>query len=427
MPSDNLVLNPGSAGASVRTLTDASSETWPTAVVCYATTVSPGANVLAEVTPSAGLPVAQQGSWAVTANAGTNLNTSALALEAGGHLASVDAKLPALGQALGAASVPVVLTAAQIATLTVTTVNVSNFPGGFTAAQSGAWSVVANAGTNLNTSALALDTTVSGLQVAQGSTTSGEKGPLIQGAVTTAAPTYTPAQTSPLSLDTAGNLRVNVVTGGAGGGVVTQSTAANLNATVVGTGTFAVQAAQSGTWSVTVVDSIALSVSAAQSGSWTNTVQQSTASALNATVSGTGTFVVQASITSAIPAGTNLLGSIAEAPQIAAAFNGTTPVTPQYATFTISSPGTSTLVSAVAGKKVYLLSWGACANAAATMNFQSHTTTALATGIRYMTQFSTAGRAEARLGIFATATGEALDIVVGGTGPVSGEFTYVQF
>jgi len=38
------------------------------------------------------------------------------------------------------------------------------------------------------------------------------------GAVTTAAPSYTTAQTSPLSLDTAGNLRVNVVTGGGSGG-----------------------------------------------------------------------------------------------------------------------------------------------------------------------------------------------------------------
>src|SRR6185503_6924350 len=33
----------------------------------------------------------------------------------------------------------------------------------------------------------------------------------------------------------------------------TQAVAANLNATVVGTGTFAVQAAQSGTWNVTNV------------------------------------------------------------------------------------------------------------------------------------------------------------------------------
>ena len=60
-------------------------------------------------------------SGSVTANAGTNLNTSALALETGGNLASIKTntdKIPALGQALAAGSVPVVLPAAQITTLT---------------------------------------------------------------------------------------------------------------------------------------------------------------------------------------------------------------------------------------------------------------------------------------------------------------------
>lgn len=60
-------------------------------------------------------------SGTVTANAGTDLNTSALALESGGNLASIKVKtdnIPALGQALAAASVPVVLPTAQITTLT---------------------------------------------------------------------------------------------------------------------------------------------------------------------------------------------------------------------------------------------------------------------------------------------------------------------
>lgn len=59
-------------------------------------------------------------SGTVTANAGTNLNTSALATEAG-NLASIKAKtdnIPALGQALAAASVPVILPSATITTLT---------------------------------------------------------------------------------------------------------------------------------------------------------------------------------------------------------------------------------------------------------------------------------------------------------------------
>lgn len=73
-------------------------------------------------------------------------------------------------------------------------------------AQSGSWTVTANLGT-LN--GVALDASVTGLQVAQGSTTAGQKGGLTLGAVTTAAPTYTTAQTSPLSLTTAGALRVD--------------------------------------------------------------------------------------------------------------------------------------------------------------------------------------------------------------------------
>lgn len=42
---------------------------------------------------------------------------------------------------------------------------------------------------------------------AQGSTTSGQKGPLVQGAVATSDPSYTNAQTDPLSLTTTGHLR----------------------------------------------------------------------------------------------------------------------------------------------------------------------------------------------------------------------------
>jgi hypothetical protein len=64
---------------------------------------------------------------------------------------------------------------------------------------------------------------IDNLPVAQGSTTSGQSGVLIQGAVTTAAPTYTTAQTSPISLQTDGSQRVAVtntptVTANAGAG-----------------------------------------------------------------------------------------------------------------------------------------------------------------------------------------------------------------
>lgn len=93
--------------------------------------------------------------------------------------------------------------------------------GTVTAAQATAASlnatVVQATAANLNVTE-ANSTTIASSVLSQGSTTSGQKGELAMGAVTTAAPSYTTAQTSPLSLDTAGNLRVNVVTGGGSGG-----------------------------------------------------------------------------------------------------------------------------------------------------------------------------------------------------------------
>jgi hypothetical protein len=120
------------------------------------------------------------------------------------------------------------------------------------AAQSGAWTVTANAGTNLNTSALALESggnlaTIAGAIVSQGTALGTIKELMAAGSVTTNAPTYTTGQIDPLSLTTAGGLRIDL-----------KDTAANTNnlnvnlaasaATVTVTGTLAVT--QSGTWTV---------------------------------------------------------------------------------------------------------------------------------------------------------------------------------
>jgi hypothetical protein len=90
--------------------------------------------------------------------------------------------------------------------------------------------------------------------VAQGSTTSGQTGSLTQAAVTTAAPSYTTGQTSPLSLDVSGGLRVasHPVTQ-SGTWTVQPGNTANTTAWLTtGTGgTF--PATQSGTWNITNV------------------------------------------------------------------------------------------------------------------------------------------------------------------------------
>lgn len=74
----------------------------------------------------------------------TGASTSALQTSGNASVASIDTKTPILGQALAAGSVPVVLTAAQLTTLTpFSTVAVSNFP----ATQPVSGTVTANAGT----------------------------------------------------------------------------------------------------------------------------------------------------------------------------------------------------------------------------------------------------------------------------------------
>lgn len=97
--------------------------------------------------------------------------------------------------------------------------------------------------------------------VAQGSTTSGQTGLLIQGAVTTAAPSYTTAQTSPLSLDTTGNLRVNVVTAtGLAQGSTTSGQTASLILGAVTTASPSYTTAQSSPLSLDTAGSLRVAI-----------------------------------------------------------------------------------------------------------------------------------------------------------------------
>lgn len=102
-----------------------------------------------------------------------------------------------------------------------------------TVAISGSVTVASHAVTNAGTFATQVDGAaltslqlIDDLALAQASSTSGAKGVLAQGAVTTASPSYTNAQTSPLSLDTAGSLRVAIVSGAGSGGTAIADDAA---------------------------------------------------------------------------------------------------------------------------------------------------------------------------------------------------------
>lgn len=190
-----------------------------------------GNQLLGSALSAASIPVviaSDQGIFTVTANIGT---TGGLALDTSvnGLLGLLLAQASNTSGQTG----PLILGACTTAAPTYTTAKsypLSLTTGGLLrvdgsgSTQPISGTVTANIGTS---GALALDATVVALQVAQASTTSGQKGGLILGAVTTAAPSYTTAQSSPLSLTTAGSLRVD-----ASGSTIT------VNPALSSTGTF---------------------------------------------------------------------------------------------------------------------------------------------------------------------------------------------
>lgn len=189
MAGDNAISNPGSGGITWRSLGDAGNVEWAASVICFATTVSPGANVLSIVQPNNGLPI--QLATGATFNVSVNTALPAgSALIGGVELVDSGGTNKASISAAGAVKVD-----GSAVTQPVS--------GTLTANQGGSWTVTANAGTGTFT------VTDAALELAQASATSGQKGPLIQGAVTTGAPTYTTGNTNPLSLTTAGALRVD--------------------------------------------------------------------------------------------------------------------------------------------------------------------------------------------------------------------------
>lgn len=148
------------------------------------------------------------------ANSGTTTDTAATA----GGTGTMSAKLRLMTTQLGQLHTDIIApntnltdTQTPVAPATATAVKgqlgalqYNSTPPTFTNGQQGSLQGDANGNLKVNIAAGASSGTV-----AQGSTTSGQSGMLAQGAVTTSAPSYTTAQTSPLSLDTAGNLRVS--------------------------------------------------------------------------------------------------------------------------------------------------------------------------------------------------------------------------
>jgi len=112
--------------------------------------------------------------------------------------------------------------------------------------------------------------------------------------------------------------------------------------------------------------------------------------------------------------------------ETSAIYNGTTSLTPKFATITASSSGATTVVAAVTSKKIRVISYVVVANAAVNIKFQSHVTPTDKTGLLYLAANGGVSGAYAPTGHFETISGEALDINLSGAIAVGGHLTYVE-
>jgi hypothetical protein len=304
------------------------------------------------VTSTVGLPVnLLNASIAVTAASlplPTGAATSALQSSGNTSLNSIDTKTPALGQALSAASVPVVLPAAQITALTppaaitgfaletggnlatiaskdfATQTTLSALNGKVTACNTGAVTVVSSA---LPTGA-ALDATIASMSAkipALGQAVSASSLPVVLPAsqITTLTP---PAAITGFALETGGNLATI-----AGKDFATQTTLSSLNGKVTACNTGAVVLAAGAAAIGSITNTSFISTGAAASGAaksgnpvqvgavfnttqptvTTGQVVEAQATARGAKIVATGVDTFNVTVNTALPAGANTIGSIA--------------------------------------------------------------------------------------------------------------------
>jgi hypothetical protein len=329
-------------------------------------------------------------SGTVTANAGTNLNTSSLALESGGNLASLNTKTPALGQATMTNSRPVVIASNQSSIPVSGTFYQATQPvSGSVSVSSG--TVTANAGTNLNTSSLALESGgnlagINGKLPNLGIAAKAYSVPVniasdqtvpVSGSIGISSLPAIPAGTNAIgsitntsfvvSQTTAGNLNATVVQGSASNlnATVVQGTASNLKATALvsdGTNTAAVKAASTAALaadpalvvSVSPNTPIKLDAGTNAIGSITNsafTANQSTAASLKATAlvsDGTNTAAVKAASTAAVATDPALV--VAVSPNNTVSVSGSTVAITEYIT-ALAAGTASTLFSSNTNRK----------------------------------------------------------------------------
>lgn len=135
---------------------------------------------------------------------------------------------------------------------------------------------------------------------------------------------------------------------------------------------------------------------------------------------------MQVDVVAALPAGTSLLGSISAKHATDAIMDGVTALTPKFASIAVSSSGDNTLVAAVVGKKIRVLSYTLVAAGAVTCRFEDG-----AGGTAKSGQMSFAANGGVSVpfspvGHFETTANTLLNLELGGAVAVAGHLTYVE-
>lgn len=99
----------------------------------------------------------------------------------------------------------------------------------------------------------------------------------------------------------------------------------------------------------------------------------------------------------------------------------------QYASISASSSGSNTIVSGVANKRIYVVSYVLVAASAVTAQWQSSTGSANLTGAMPLAANGGVGGSYNQSGHFKTAIGDSLILNLGSGVQVSGHMSYVQF
>ena len=225
---------------------------------------------------------------------------------------------------------------------------------------------------------------------------------------TAAALSGTDGDYQPLITDGSGRLHVNV------GNTVTVGSHAVTNA-----GTFAVQVDGAALTSLQLIDDAVFSDDAAY------TPGTSKLLVIGAQADEDSTDSVDEGDAGALRMTLERRLRVVSALDSAAMQSGNDQVTPKFAVIAASSSGDNTLVSAVASKKIRVLSYVLVANAAVNAKFQSATAGDL-TGLLYCAANTGASSGFSPVGHFQTAANEDLQLNLSGAVAVGGHLTYIE-